>query len=460
MKVGRGEQGMECIRKAVALQPGNPELESLLVMMVQYREPGEVIHREASAWGRRHADPLGASADPFGKHSRDPERRLKLGLLGRELREDLLRALLTGSGGDGGRSAFHITVYCDSARREWRNHPLRQMVDRWETIAGRSDEAVAALIRGQEIDILLNLQGHGAAGGVGNGGVRSGVNRLLVVARRPAPVQVQYLANVGQGNRGSMGIAALAYRITDWVADPEGVEGAYRETLWRLPGCAWCFAAPAGAPEVGPVPSLDAEGVSRVRFGVFHSIARISPEAAEAWGRILEEVPGSRLLIKAPELGDAATWRQVESVLKESGIDVKRVELQGWMEDRGAHLSLYGEVDVALDVFPYHGTSSTFEALWMGVPVVTLGENGKAGGTGASLLTHAELGELVAGTVEEYVSIAVNLVRDRDRLRGYRATLRERLRGSPLMDGAGHARQMQEALRGMWAKFCVLSSEF
>jgi predicted O-linked N-acetylglucosamine transferase (SPINDLY family) len=240
----------------------------------------------------------------------------------------------------------------------------------------------------------------------------------------------------------------MDYRLTDAYADPPGLTESYHsEQLWRLPRCAWCY-QPAANPPVGP----RREGP--ITFGCFNNFARVTEPMLRLWARILQAVPHSRLLLKAGAFGSERTKQRVRQILGEAGIDAERLELRGYERAHDDHLALYQRLDVALDTFPYHGTTTTCEALWMGVPVVTLTGKTHASRVGVSLLNNIGLSELIANTTEEYVRLAVELAGELPRLSELRSTLRQRMEGSPLMDAPRFARDIEAAYRTMWRRWC------
>ena len=308
---------------------------------------------------------------------------------------------------------------------------LRGLSDQWRDIAGKTDDRVAALIREDRIDILVDLAGHTAG------------NRLLVFARKPAPVQVTWL-----GYPNTTGLEAMDYRLTEAVSDPPGqTERWHSEELIRLPGTFSCYGPPAESPPVGPLPALEA---GHVTFGCFNNLAKLTPPAIELWSQILREVPGARLLLKSRGLADLETAAGVREEFGRRGIEPARLEFNGQELSVTNHLALYNRVDLALDTFPYNGTTTTCEALWMGVPVVTLAGATHVARVGASLLTHLSVEELIADSPVGYVARCVDLAGDLPRLAEIRAGLRERMRASPLCDAPGFTRGFEDALRGMW----------
>jgi predicted O-linked N-acetylglucosamine transferase (SPINDLY family) len=294
---------------------------------------------------------------------------------------------------------------------------------------------VAENIREDGIDILVDLAGHTFG------------HRLLVFARKPAPVQVTWL-----GYPNTTGMTAMDYRVTDaWVDPPGDGDARHTETLVRLSRGFLCYQP---LPDSPPVSELPSRATGYITFGCFNNSAKISTPVLDAWSEILKAVPGSRLLLKARQLRDPSLRRHFERELQKRGVDPQRVEMLGRIESKFGHLDLYGRVDIGLDPFPYNGTTTTCEALWMGVPVVVLAGDRHAGRVGVSLLTSVNLTELIAETVPEYQRIAVELALNSERLAAYRSGMRERMRQSPLLDAAGFTHAMESAYRDMWRRWC------
>ncbi len=272
----------------------------------------------------------------------------------------------------------------------------------------------------------------------------TGGNRLRVFARQPAPIQATYL-----GYANTTGMAAIDYRLTDALADPPGLADELNvEKLWRLPTCAWCYQPSADAPDVQP------RGDQPITFGCFNAFAKINPKLVAIWAELLKRVPGSQLLLKSAAAGEASVRQRLTGQFAEHGIPGQRIEMLGRLNSLRGHLELYHRVDVALDTYPYHGTTTTCEALWMGVPVVSLAGRANASRVGVSLLSNVGLPELIAETPQEYAHIAADLAKDLSRLAEPRRSLRARMHASPLMDGPRFARDMEAAYRQMWLTWC------
>jgi predicted O-linked N-acetylglucosamine transferase (SPINDLY family) len=307
--------------------------------------------------------------------------------------------------------------------------------DVWQDVRTLTDEALAKRIVEDGIDVLIDLSGH------------TGDNRLLSFARRPAPVQVTYC-----GYPSTTGLAAMGWRLTDEVADPLHLtDGRHAERLWRLPNGFLCFQPDRDGGAPGPSPSL-ARGL--VTFGSFNNLSKVGDGVMDVWAQILRSVPGSHLLLKSRALSDEEPRDRLRGTFLRLGIEADRLEFASYAATPREHLALYERVDVALDPFPYTGTTTTCEALWMGVPVVTLAGVTHAGRVGASLLTRIGCNELVADTRSAYVDIAAGLARNPDRLVAYRRDLRERMKTSPLTSPGIITRDIETAYREMWRLWC------
>ncbi len=313
---------------------------------------------------------------------------------------------------------------------------LQGLADGWRPIADVDDDSLFELIKNDCIDILVDLTGH------------TGQSiRLPVVARRAAPVQVNWL-----GFPNTSGLSAMDYRFTDVVADPEGEDEYYTERLFRLPGGFLCYTPPLDAPRVEPLP---AARNGFVTFGSFNMLPKITPEVIGVWSCLLNRVADSRLLLKSHYFADGETAERIHAAFEAEGIDRRRVLLHPAVPTTRAHLKKYGEVDIALDTFPYNGTTTTLEALWMGAPVVTLSGNRHASRVGASILIHGGFDHLIADTPDTYLDIAARLATDLDALAEMRRILRSLVFVSPLCDAVSFAGNVESAYREMWRALCA-----
>jgi predicted O-linked N-acetylglucosamine transferase (SPINDLY family) len=284
------------------------------------------------------------------------------------------------------------------------------------------------MIRDDRIDILIDLAGHTAE------------NRLLIFARKPAPVQITYL-----GYPNTTGMKSIDFRITDFEADPRGMtESQHSERLIRLPDGFLCFRPAADAPEPRDAFPSDDRGTV---FGTFNNLAKITSESIDAWAGILREVDGSSLLLKSDAFSDPEVRERIRQDFASRGIDPASIGLLERTASARDHLALYKRLDIALDTFPYHGTTTTCEAMWMGVPVVTRAGRAHVSRVGASILHRVGLDSLIADSAEDYVRIAIALAADRQRLAELSGVrLRARMRNSRLMDEPGFARAFESAI--------------
>jgi protein O-GlcNAc transferase len=431
--MGDSSGAVESYRQAAELEPGLATAHSSLVYAMHYcAEFGpQELFEEARRWEARHARRY-YSGRMAPENDRDPERRLRVGYVSPDFREHPVGRFIAPVFAARDASRFFTVCYSDAARADAITSELRAGADLWRDTRGMSDDELAGLIRRDRIDVLVDLAGHLAD------------NRLLVFARKPAPVQVAWL-----GYPDTTGLSAIDYRITDAAADPPGMTERYHaEQLVRLTNCALCYRADDDSPAVTDLPALRA---GYVTFGCLNRIVKITRPCAQLWSRIIAAVPGSRLLLPAGEKGLPRALRDTLSV---AGIPVGRIEVAARIPSRRQYLGLFGRIDIALDPFPYNGTTTTCDGLWMGVPHVTLAGNTCVSRAGASLLGAIEMGEFVAATADEYVNMAVKLGGDPKSMALVRAGLRERMRASVRCDAAAFTRELEAAYRRMWRGWC------
>lgn len=431
-------------RRALAVRPDSALIFSSYLLARQAdvtARPADLLvdHRE---WDRRFAKPLdpGVNVPRNGRDANgrdaDPARRLRIGYVSADLRSHSVASFIEPLLGAHDRTA--VEVFCYSSTIHDAVTPrIRARADGWRETRHLGDAALAELVAQDRIDVLVDLAGHTAD------------NRLLCFARRPAPVQVSYC-----GYPGTTGLSAIGWRLTDAIADPEGdSDPHYVERLWRLPNGFLCYQPEvANLPPANPLPAMTRGAVT---FGSFNNLSKLNDAVLELWAAVLNSVPGSRLLLKCRGLGDEGPQRRVRERLAAAGLDANRITVAPYTRTRLEHLAIYNEVDIGLDCFPYNGTTTTCEAMWMGVPVVTLRGDGHPGRVGASLLTRMGLTDLIAQTPSAYVATCARLAADLPRLAGLRAGLRERFVGSPLGSPDILARDIEAAYRGMWAAWCA-----
>jgi predicted O-linked N-acetylglucosamine transferase (SPINDLY family) len=389
-----------------------------------------IVFKEHLEWGRvvqtriRRLDPV--------KPTRDTQRRLRVGYLSPDFREHSVASFIEPVLKHHDRSQFEVCCYSYLPTPDETTRRIKAAVDVWRDIDKLSDEETARLIREDRIDILIDLSGH------------TGNNRLGVFAAKPAPVQMTWL-----GYPNTTGLSAIDYRITDGVADPAGEDAHYSEKLLRLDGCFLCYQPDPNTPEVVPLP---ASANGHVTFGSFNNFSKINPGVLQLWAEVLKQVPGSRLLLKCPALTDATVQARVSAALQALGIGAERVDLLGHTRTRQEHLVLYAGVDIALDTFPYNGTTTTCEALWMGVPVLSLVGKHHAGRVGATLLNAVGLEDWLASNPEAFVSLAQARAADVSGLARLRGALRGQIAASSLCDAAGFVRRLEVAMQQAWVK--------
>jgi predicted O-linked N-acetylglucosamine transferase (SPINDLY family) len=423
-------EAIACYRAAVRERPADPRIHSNLLLAMHYKagaDPHEIL-AESQRFAERHAAPLAAEAPPATFRPL-AGRRLRIGYVSPDFREHPVAYFLEPVLGAHDHRAFEVFCYADVPRPDTVTKRFRSYADYWRSLMGFSDAQAAELIRSDGIDILIDLAGH------------TGGNRLLVFARRPAPIQASYL-----GYLGTTGLKAIDYYITDANTDPPGLtEAHFQERLVRLPVCGMCFQG-GDAPHVDPQPPARRSG--QVTFASLNHLAKLSEDVLALWLQLLSDVPASRLLLRTGE-GRRGEER-IRAAVSDHGLAPERIQLLGRTASRFDYLKLYSDVDLCLDPFPYNGITTTCDALWLGVPVITLAGRMSVSRYGVRFLRNAGLDELIAPSPEAYLHLAAGLACDLDRLAALRSGLRERMRSSPLGNAALLARHMEMAYLAMW----------
>lgn len=425
---GRVRESIDAFRSALAARNSWHEARGAILLASHYLSETDPISllAEHRFWDRVHAGHLAGNIAPH-TNGREADRPLRIGLVSADFKEHPVIRFIMPLLEHHNRKEIELFIYENVSLPDQWTELARKHADSWRSLTNMPDDEAAALIRGDEIDILVDLSGHTLG------------SRLLLFARKPAPIQVTYL-----GYPGTTGLAAMDYRITDALADPPGMtEDHHSERLIRLPHSAWCyFADTKNLPVQSPA-------ISRgyVTFGSFNNLAKLNDRMLAVWARILAAVPDSKLILKSAGLRSMEARKWVTNTL---GIDPERLDLRGALDSHEAHLGLYGEMDIALDTFPYHGTTTTCEALWMGLPVITLAGNTHVSRVGISLLNNAGFPELVAHSEDEYVRLAVELSQDVAKLADTRLKRREILMNSQLLDAPSFAHEMEALFRQIW----------
>jgi predicted O-linked N-acetylglucosamine transferase (SPINDLY family) len=400
---------------------------------LQYRS-GVTLRELAEAhqeFQRQHAAPL-RDTWPAHDNDRDPQRRLRLGFLSPDLRRHPVGYFLIRVLENLDPRQCEMVCYYDRKTQDELTARFQAAATTWEDVVGLSHERLAEKIRSDRIDILFDMAGHTAHG------------RLLVFARKPAPIQIAWI-----GYEGTTGLAAMDYLLADRHVIPEESEPFYREQILRMPEGYLCYDPPAAAPPVGPLPALARGGVT---FGSFNNLAKITAEVVAVWAKILRRLPRSRLMLKYRGLGDESVRRRFLALFTAAGTPPQQLDLQP-PTSHSEYLATYHQVDIALDPFPFSGGATTCEALWMGVPVLTCPGETFASRHALSYLSTIGMTETIARDLDEYVEMAVSWAGDLPRLAALRAGLRGQMAASPLCDGRRCAVSLMAVLRGVWQRW-------
>jgi predicted O-linked N-acetylglucosamine transferase (SPINDLY family) len=430
--LGRLDDAATAYRRCLDLDPDQVGVQSGLIFVLDLMQGAEDAARaERRRWDARFGRPNG-DAPVVHLNNRAPERRLRVGYVSADFRHHSAAYAMLPILRAHDRSQVSVVCYSGVTTPDQVTAEIRALADNWREMAELSDDDLAAQIRADAVDILVDLSGH------------SGGNRLTVFARKPAPVQV-----TAWGYAAGTGLTAMGYFLADPIAVPAETRGGFAEEVVDLPSIL-CYEPPSYAPAVA-APPASARGY--VTFGAFNRLAKISERALATWAQVLAAVPSARLTIKCPGADVSPGREWLLGQLSSHGVSPDRVTLLG-ATPHPDHLAAYGEIDVLLDTFPQNGGITTLDSMVMGVPVVTLLGEGVPGRASGSFLTTLGLPDLVARTPDEYVAIAARLATDLDRLAHERATLRGRLLTSPLGDGGQYTRAVEAAYRQMWRRWC------
>ena len=432
---GRHTEAEALCRAVLAQRPDYPSAHGNLLFAMNYHPDlsAEAIFAEYRAWDARHAQKLQAESLTFN-HDRQANRRLRVGYVSPDFRHHAVAFFAEPLLAAHDRTQVEIFCYAEVGVPDAVTHRFRSLADHWRSTVGLSDTSVAELIRADEIDVLVDLAGHTAA------------NRLLAFAHRAAPVQIASLLGHGY----TSGLSAMDGFIADAELVPVGSEHLFSETIVRMPRVPIVYAPPAGMPDVTALPALHK---GRITFGHFGRPERLNEKVIAAWARVLAAVPGSHLMLNTRALQEGAFRDRIARAFAEYGIGQERLEL-GFTTPQTATWAAYGEIDIALDPFPHNAGTTTIEALWLGVPVVSLAGRPSVGRFGASILGSVGLANWVAADVDAYVERAVTAARDLTALALLRTELRARVAASPLCDAPGLARATEQAYRALWQRWC------
>ncbi len=435
LHTGQIEEAIAEFRRILALKPDHLAALGCLCTAMNYPQglDREDVFTAHKAYGDAVMNiPANTLPAPPGTPSPDldPDRPLRIGYLSADLCEHSVayftRAMLKHRDG----AQFQTYCYHTGTKLDAVSEELRGLTDHWRYVRALNDAQLAAKIRADRIDILVELAGH------------TQHSRLQMLRDKPAAVVVTYL-----GYPNTTGLPTVDYRLVDALTDTPESDRYHTEKLVRLPGCFLCYTPRTDAPPVAPPPCVEN---GQVTFGSFNATKKITPQVFALWCRLLREVPTARLVLKGAAFSSPTALARYEAMLAEHEIDRNRVDLLGRIPAKKDHLDAYRLLDIGLDPFPYNGTTTTCEALWMGVPVVTLAGENHASRVGFSLLTAVGLPELVGTDEDSFVRAAVGLAGDTEHLQSLRSTMRDRVAASPLCDGPGFMQRLEAAYREMW----------
>jgi protein O-GlcNAc transferase len=419
----------ECFKKALTLNPGNHLCRSNLCFASWYLPELDFEHVQAEhlRWGESFATAQHSKTfSRAGSHA-----RIKVGYVSHSYRSQAIAYFLYPAIKHHDRAQFEVYCYSDSRQHDGWTARFQQAAEHWVEIAPLADEEVAARIERDEIDILIDTIGH------------TDHSRLRVFAEAPAPLQINLA-----GYPFTLGLNSVAYRISDRIVDPDPLRFAGSELPLYIAPCLFCYASEPQSPDAiraGRLPN------DNIIFGSFNAIPKLNTEVIECWSTILTQAPGSKLMLKYRVLNDPAARSLLECRFERFSIEPSRLVLLGSDADFSAHLERYKMVDIALDPFPFNGMATTFEALWMSTPVITLAGDLPYARIGASALSALGFPELVSNSRNEYIDCAVRLANDPGRLQSYHSIIRERFCASALYDGKTYTRQLEKAYLKAWA---------
>jgi len=428
---GRLDEALASFERVLALKPDFSGAHSNMLLTQHYSDRISIAELHAAA--RRFGDVFDAkSADLIFPNDRSPRRRLRIGYVSGDFQQHPVGFLLARVLETHDRAAFEIFCYSNSATVDDVTSRLKRAADHWRDIVGISDADAATTIRCDSIDILIDLSGHTAK------------NRMMLFAMRAAPVQASWL-----GYFGTTGLRAMDYVLMDSAAARPGEERWFTEAIVRLPHGRFCYAPPDYAPDPVDPPSLKR---GYVTFGSFNNVAKIGSRVVRLWADVLQAAPESRLLLKWKSLDDEPARDKLSAAFYAAGVARERLELRGFSPHREM-LAQYGDVDIALDPFPFGGGLTSSEALWMGTPVTTMPGDRPASRQTVGFLDLLGLSDCAARSPAEYISCATKLAADPHRLAALRHSLRSRMAASPLCDGSLFTPTLEAAFREMWGRW-------
>lgn len=437
LRLRRIKEAIESYERAISINPRNTEalnnrnfalnydcLYSDIQIFQKHREFGEIFDQPLARFQR----------------SPQPKEKLRVGYVSADFRQHSVNYFFEPVLRNHNKTIIEIYCYHNSNKEDSVTERLKGFADQWRPIKSLSDEQAAQLINDDEIDILVDLSGHT------NG------SRLAVFGLKPAPIQCTWL-----GYPNTTGLTTIDYRLTDELTDPSSKSGSYyTETLYRIDSGFSCY---QGDSSVGPAnKGRRSRQSSDITFGCFNNLIKVTDEVISVWSKILHEVPRSKLMLKTGLSGAPDLTAPILEQFSDAGIDPERIIIKDRIEDWLEHIKLYDEIDIGLDPIPYNGTTTTCEALWMGIPVIVLAGAKHASRVGHSLVTQVGYPELSAENIHEYVTIACELANDLDRLSTIKNNLRPRMLASSLCDHKGFTNKLEAAYQTMWKNLCAKPS--
>jgi protein O-GlcNAc transferase len=432
---GKLNEAENYYKRALKINPNNFFADEAFVCNMPYNPQydEQTIFSEHLRIANKFAEPLSVFILPH-TNERIFSRKLRIGYVSADFKRHPVANFIEPVLAAHNRDYFEVFCYSNLGVCDDITERIKNFTDQWRDIYEVSDEKAAEIIRKDRIDILIDLSGH------------TDNNRILLFARKPAPVQVTWI-----GYPPTTGLSTIDYKIVDHYTDPPGrTERFYSEKLMRLPECSVSYLPDRESPEVGPLPALTK---GHITFGSFNNFKKVTPQVFELWAKILNSIPGSHLIMKSHIFSDKKTSRYATDMFMRRGIIENQIILQS-ADPSPKHLESYSSVDIGLDTFPFNGLTTTCEAMWMGVPVITLAGNGYAACAGVSLLSNVGLTELIAQTPDEYISTAVNLAKDLKRLQSLREHLRDMMTHSSLCDAKRFTVHLEMCYRKMWETWC------
>jgi protein O-GlcNAc transferase len=436
-KQGRGNEALEIIRQGLSINPNHFGGGSNFLMTLNYlpSTTEKELYDESRSWAHRFEFKNQINESNL---SSEPNRKIKIGYLSPDFRTHsvsyFFEPLLTSHD----RDHFEIYCYANVVRPDTTTARLEKKSDYWRSIVSLTDQAVAELVIDDNIDILIDLAGHTAG------------NRLNVFTMNPAPIQVNWL-----GYPGTTGLSSMDYRLTDVSADPVGKSDDYHvEKLLRL-NTFLCYSPPPDAPDVAKLPFDETDHIT---FGSFNNLAKLTPNMIEVWSQILKQIPHSLLHLKCKSFACDETKNKFMEHFSSQGIAKNRLTFLPETSSTKDHLAEYNRIDIGLDTFPYHGTTTTFEALWMGVPVVVLTGDRHASRVGTSILNSLDMENWTANDETQYINIAKEMANSTSDLRSQRSNLRKRMKNSILMNHTAFAENFENTIRQIWQEWCQTQS--